>query len=88
MFSREPNYVCSSFSLCSDVAAASRLTLSKQLNKSERTGGDHCAQPLKFEQKWQSYLWGQQQIHATKNGDDNERELLYNKGCFSNFNVV
>ena len=26
--------------------------------------------------KMQSYLWEQQQMHATKNGDDNERELL------------
>ena len=68
--------VHSSLSLCSDVAAACRLTLSKQLNKLRRTGRDGCTQPLKFEQKWQSYLWGQQQMHATKNGDDNERELL------------
>ena len=31
---------------------------------------------LRFEQKWQSYLWEQQQMHATQNGDDNDRELL------------
>ena len=48
--------VHSSLSLCSDVAAACRLTLSKQLNKLKHTGGDRCTQPLKFEQKWQSYL--------------------------------
>ena len=67
----------SSLSLCSDVAAAHRLTLSKQLNKLKRTGGDRCTQPLQFKQKWQSFLLGQQ-MHTTKNGDNNERELLYN----------
>ena len=76
MFSETTNQVCSSLSLCSDIAAAHGLTLSKQLNKLKRTGGDCCTQTLKFKQKWQSYLWGQQQMHATKNGDDNERELL------------
>ena len=38
-------------SLCSDVAAACRLTLRKQLDKLKRTGGDRCTQPWKFEQK-------------------------------------
>ena len=57
----------SSLTLCSDVAGACRLTLSKQLNKLKRTGGDLYTQPLKFEQ---------QQMHATKNGDDNKQELL------------
>ena len=55
-FQETANYVRSSLSLCSDVAAACRCTLSKQLNKLKCTGGDHCTQPLKFEQKWQSYL--------------------------------
>ena len=48
--------VHSNLSLCSDAAAACRLTLSKQLDKLKCTGGDRCTQPLKFEQKWQSYL--------------------------------
>ena len=60
---------------CSYVAAARRLTLSKQFDKLKRTGGDYCTQTLKFEQKWLSYLWEQKQMHATKNGDNNEREL-------------
>ena len=37
--------------LCSDVATACRLSLSKQLNKLKHTGGDRCTHPLKFEQK-------------------------------------
>ena len=32
------------------------LDVSKQLNKLKSTGGDCCTQPLKFKQKWQSYL--------------------------------
>ena len=55
-FQETANKVRSSLSLCSDVAAASRFTLSKQLNKLKLTGGDCCTQPLKFKQKWQSYL--------------------------------
>ena len=45
------NEVRSSLSLFSDVAAARRLTLSKQVNKLKCTSGDRCTQPLKFEQK-------------------------------------
>ena len=33
------------------LAAACRLTHSKQLNKLKHTGGDCCTQPVKFEQK-------------------------------------
>ena len=50
----------------------------KQLNKLKCTGGDRCTQPLKFKQKWQSYLCEQKQMHKTKNGDDNKQELLWN----------
>ena len=50
-FQETANQVCFSLSLCSDVAAACRFTLSKQLNKLRCTGGDSCTQPLKFEQK-------------------------------------
>ena len=55
-FQETANQACSSLSLCPDVAAACRLTLSKQLDKLKRTGGDWSTQTLKFEQKWQSYL--------------------------------
>ena len=41
--------------------AAHRLTLSKQLNKLKRTGGDHCTQPLKLK------------VHATKNAESSVR---------------
>ena len=70
------NQVLSSLTLFSDVVAARSLTLSKQLYKLKCTGGDRCTQLLKFEQKWQSYLREQQQMHATKNGVNNEPELL------------
>ena len=55
-FQETVNEVRSSLSLCSEVAAARRLNLSKLLNKLKHTGGDCCTKPLKFEQKWQSYL--------------------------------
>ena len=41
-FKETANKVSSSLSLCSDVAAAHMLTLSKQLNKLKRTGGDRA----------------------------------------------
>ena len=56
-FQGTANQVRSSLSLCLDVVAACRLTLSKQLNKLRHTGGDRSTQPLKFEQ---------QQMHTTK----------------------
>ena len=66
-FQETANLVCSSFSLCSDVAAVRRLTLSKKFNYLKRIGGDCCTQPFKFKQ---------QQMHVTKNGDDKEQEIL------------
>ena len=45
-FEETANQVRSSLSLCSDVAAACRLTLSKQLNKLKHTGGDRCIQQI------------------------------------------
>ena len=55
-FQETANQICFSLSLCSDVTAACRFTLSKQLDKLKRTGGDRCTQTLNFEQKWLSYL--------------------------------
>ena len=45
------NKVRSILSLCSDVAPARALTLSKELNKLKRAGGDRCTEPLRFKQK-------------------------------------
>ena len=64
----------SSLSLCSDVAGACRLTLSKQLDILKGTGGDCCTQTSKFEQKWQLSVrittnaydqkWSQQRVRT------------------------
>ena len=48
-FKETANQVRSSLSLRSDVAAACRFTLSKQVYKLKRTGGNRCTQPLTFE---------------------------------------
>ena len=47
-FQETANEVRPSLSLCSDVAATRRLTLTKQLDKLKHTGGDRCTRPLKF----------------------------------------